>query len=106
MQGTIPLWTARVQCGYADASMHEGKKPKQRKDLNINLDRPRRLRATLMFWLFFLAIAGVLVFLLMRFTGSRLVAFGLAGGMLLYMLIAGAVASKHMSRNSSDGRFD
>jgi hypothetical protein len=86
--------------------MDARKKPNQRKDMNINLDRPRRLRATLMFWLFFLAVAGLLVFLLMRFTGSKLVALGLAGGMLLYMLIAGAVTSKHLSRNSSDRRFD
>ncbi|GEM_PF-6803913 len=86
--------------------MHLGKKPKQRKDMNINLDRPRRVRATLMFWLFFLAVAGLLAFLLMKFTGSKLVACGLAGGLLLYMLIAGAVTSKHLSQDSSDGRFD
>jgi FtsH-binding integral membrane protein len=85
---------------------NEPKKPRQRKSMDINLDRPRRLRATLTFWLFFLAIAGLLVFLLMRFTGSKLVAFGLAGGMLLYMLIAGAVTSKHLSRNPGDGRLD
>lgn len=87
-------------------SMHEGKKPKQRKDMNINLDRSRRVRATLMFWLFLLAVAALLAFLLMRFTGSKVVAFGLAGGMLLYMLIAGALTSKHLSQDSSDGRFD
>ena len=86
--------------------MHLRKKPKQRKDITINLDRPRRLRATLMFWLFFLAVAGLMAFLLMKFTGSKLVAFALAGGMLLYMLIAAAVTSKHLSQNSSDGRFD
>jgi small neutral amino acid transporter SnatA (MarC family) len=86
--------------------MHEGKKPKQRKDMNINLDRPRRVRATLTFWLFFLAVAGLLAFLLMKFTGSKMVAFGLAGGMLLYMLIAAALTSKSLSQDSSDGRFD
>ena len=86
--------------------MAEGKKPKQRKDMNINLDRPRRLRGTLMFWLFFVAIAGLLVFLLLRFTGSKLVAFGLAGGMLLYMLIAGAITSRNMSQDSSNGRLE
>ncbi len=86
--------------------MAEGKKPRQRKDMNINLDRPRRVRATLMFWVFFAAIAGLLVFLLLRFTGSKLVAFGLAGGMLLYMLIAGAITSRNMSQSSDDGRLE
>lgn len=86
--------------------MHDGKKPKKRKDMTINLDRGRRVRATLAFWLFFIAVAALLAFLLMRFTGSKLVAFGLAGGMLLYMLIAGALTSKHLSQDSSDRRFD
>lgn len=86
--------------------MPEGKKPKKRKDMSINVDRSRRVRATLTFWLFFVAVAALLAFLLMRFTGSKLVAFGLAGGMLLYMLIAGALTSKNLSQDSTDGRFD
>lgn len=85
---------------------HEGKKPRQRKAMEINLDRPRRVRSTVAFWLFLLAVAGLLAFLLMRFTGSKWIAFGLAGGMLLYMLIAGAVTSKHLSQNPGDGRLD
>lgn len=85
---------------------HVGKKQRPKKDMEINLDRSHRVWSTLTFWLFFLAMAGLLAFLLMKFTGSKLVAFGLAGGMVLYMLIAGAVTSKHMSRNPGDGRLD
>jgi hypothetical protein len=88
----------------------QGEIPKRRKDMNIHLDRPRRVRATLMFWLFLIAVAGLLALLLMRFTGSKLVAFGMAGGMLLYMLmymlIAGLAASRHLTRNSRENRFD
>jgi FtsH-binding integral membrane protein len=85
---------------------HQSKKPRERKGMEINLDRPRRVRATLTFWLFLLVVAGLLGFLLMQFTGSKLIAFGLAGGMLLYMLIAGAVTSRHLSQNPNDGRLD
>lgn len=84
----------------------DSRKRRQKKDMEINLDRPRRVFHTVSFWLFFIAMAGLLAFLLMRFTGSKLVAFGLAGGMLLYMLIAGAVTSKHLSGNPGDGRLD
>jgi FtsH-binding integral membrane protein len=85
-----------------NAEQPRHKKP----DMNINLDRPHRVRTTILFWVALLGAACLLAFMLYRFTQSMWVAFGLAGGMLLYMIIAGAVTSKHLSGNPGDGRLD
>lgn len=74
--------------------------------MNINLDRGRRIRGLIGFWLVFIAVAGLLGFLLERFTGSRILAYGMAGGMLAYMLIASSVTYRNLSKAPGDGRLD
>ncbi len=74
--------------------------------MDINLDRPRRIRTTLLYWLTLLAVGALLAFLMYRFTGSMLIAIGLAGGMLLYMIIASTITAKNLRQNPGDGRLD
>lgn len=74
--------------------------------MEINLDRPRRVRTTIIYWMVVLAVAGLLAALMARFTGSILVAVLLSGGMLAYMLIAAAITSKNLERHPGDGRLD
>ena len=62
--------------------------PHGRKPMEINLDRPSRVRGAILYVALLLAVGGGFAWLLMRFTGSKLIAFGLAGGMLAYMLVA------------------
>ncbi len=84
----------------------EKPKGKRRKSMEMNLDRGRRVRGTIGYWLALLAVGAILALLLERFTGSKLIAIALAGGMLLYMLIASAIASKNLSQAPGDGRLD
>ena len=87
--------------------MSADKKPRRSKPpMDMNLDRPQRVRSTVMYWLLLLGVDALLAFLLMQFTGSKLVAFGLAGGMLLYMVIAGAITYKSLDQSPGDGRLD
>ena len=51
-------------------------------------------------------VACLLAWMLMRFTGSKLVAIGLAGGMLLYMVIAGAITLAQPLSTARHGRLD
>ena len=60
---------------------------KVRPPMEINLDRPHRMRSLIFFTISLLALGTLLAWLLMRFTGSRLIGFGLAFGMLAYMLL-------------------
>ena len=62
-------------------------KAKTRPPMEINLDRPNRLRSLIVFTICLLTVATVFAWLLTRFTGSRLIGFGLAFGMLAYMLL-------------------
>lgn len=84
----------------------QDKPAKQRRDMELNMDRARRVRSTLLYWLLLLGAGALLGYLMLQFTGSKLIAFGLAGGMLLYMLLASAVTSKHLSETPGDGRLD
>jgi hypothetical protein len=72
----------------------------------INLDRGHHIRSFLSFWIIYLAVGAALVILLMRFTNSKLIAFGLAGGMFLYMIIAAAITSRNLEHSADDGRLD
>ena len=72
--------------------------------MDMNLDRPRRIRSTVLYWLLLLGVGALLAFLLMQFTGSKSIAFGLAGGMLLYMVIAAAITTKSLDQSPGDGR--
>ncbi len=81
-------------------------KPRRNKGMEINLDRPHRVRTTVAYWIVLLSVGCLLAWMLMRFTGSKLVAIGLAGGMLLYMVIASAITSRHLSQQPGDGRLD
>lgn len=74
--------------------------------MDINFDRSRRIRSTGLYWLVLLGVGALLAFLLMQFTGSKLIAFGLAGGMLLYMVIASAITSRNLNQSPGDGRLD
>ena len=60
---------------------------KTRPPMEINLDRPSRVRSLIVFTICVLTVATVFAWLLARFTGSRLIGFGLAFGMLTYMLL-------------------
>ncbi len=62
--------------------------PRQRKPMEINLDRPHRVRSAALFAILLLAAGGTFAWLLLRFTQSKLIAFGLTGAMLAYMLLA------------------
>jgi uncharacterized transporter YbjL len=84
----------------------EHESPKKRRDMDLHLDRAQRVRSTVLYWLLLIGVGCLLAFLLMQFTGSKLIAFGLAGGMLLYMLIASAITSKHISESQGSGRMD
>lgn len=81
-------------------------KPRKTKGMDINLDRPHRVRTAIAYWIILLGVACLLAWMLMRFTGSKLVAIGLAGGMLLYMVIAGAITSRSLSHDPNSGRLD
>jgi Na+-translocating ferredoxin:NAD+ oxidoreductase RnfA subunit len=74
--------------------------------MDINLDRPRRVRNNVAYWCVLLGVAALLTFLMERFTGSILIALGLSCGMLAYMLIMAAIASKNMHNSPGDGRLD
>jgi len=76
---------------------------KRKAPMDINFDRSRRIRSTAIYWLVLLGVGALLAFLLMQFTGSKLIAFGLAGGMLLYMVIASAITSRNLSQSPGDG---
>ena len=84
-----------------EPQMNSGHRP----DLEMNLDRPRRVRAAITYWVFLLAVAALLAFLMLRFTGSKVIAFSLSGGMLAYMLFMSAVTSKNLSKGGG-GRLD
>lgn len=86
--------------------MNFGKQRREKPAMNINLDRPHRVRVAILFWMALLCAACLLAVLLYRFTQSIWVAGGLAGGMLLYMVIAGSVTSKHLGGSPGDGRLD
>lgn len=58
-----------------------------RPQMEINLDRARRIRSLILYTICLLGIGTLFAWLLTRFTGSRLIGFGLAFGMLAYMLI-------------------
>lgn len=73
--------------------------------MEINLDRPRRVRNTIAYWLVLFAVALLLALLMVRFTGSVLIAVALSGGMLAYMLLVAAAASKNMGQKPG-GRLD
>lgn len=66
--------------------------------MEINPDRPARMRSLAVFAIFFLAVAGVFAWLLLKFTGSRLIAFGLAFGMITYMLVMAACTARNLRR--------
>ena len=74
--------------------------------MDMNLDRGRRVRSTALYWLILLGVGALLALLLMQFTGSKLIAFGLSGGMLIYMLIAAAITSKSLDQSPGDGRLN
>ena len=74
--------------------------------MDMNLDRGRRVRSTALYWLILLGVGALLAFLLMQFTHSKLIAFGLSGGMLIYMLIASAITSKSLDQSPGDGRLN
>ena len=75
-------------------------------DMEINTDRSRRIRSSITFWLFALAVGAALAVLLMQFTKSKLLAVCFAGGMLLYMLIYGAITGRNLKQSGDDGRLD
>lgn len=79
---------------------------RQDRDMDINLDRGRRFRATLGFWLLVIALALLLAYLLNEFIHSKVIAITFSAGMLLYMIIAGAITSNNLSRPPGDGRLD
>lgn len=67
-----------------------------RPPMEINLDRPRRLRSLILYTICLLGVGSLFAWLLTRFTGSRLIGFGLAFGMLAYMLIVARSASRNL----------
>jgi len=75
-------------------------------EMEINFDRGKRIRGTIFYWILLIGVAILLTVMMHRFTGSILVALGLSGGMLAYMLIMAAIASKNLSRPPGDGRLD
>jgi hypothetical protein len=89
-----------------DHPTNEDSSAESKPGMEINLDRGRRLRGSLMFWCILLAAGGVLTVLLARFTGSKLIAIGLSAGMLIYMLIAGGLTSRSLNHSMDDGRLD
>jgi hypothetical protein len=69
--------------------------------IEIHPDRSRKARSMMLFSICLLATGGLFTWLLMRFTGSSLLALGLAGGMLAYMLIV-AVWTSHNLRSPGE----
>ncbi len=64
--------------------------------MEINLDRPRRIRSLILYTICLLGIGTLFAWLLTRFTGSRLIGFGLAFGMLAYMLIVAKSTGRNL----------
>lgn len=64
--------------------------------MEINLDRPRRVRSLILYTTCVLAIGTLFGWLLMQFTGSALIGFGLAFGMLAYMLLMAKWAGRSL----------
>ena len=64
--------------------------------MEINLDRPRRVRSLILYTICILAVGTLFGWLLMSFTGSRLIGFGLAFGMLAYMLLMARWTSRNL----------
>jgi hypothetical protein len=62
--------------------------------MEIDTGRKRRWLGLFAYVVFYLAVAGLLVFLFIRFTSSYMLAFGLVGGMVAYMALMGWWASK------------
>ena len=71
----------------SEAPQKSKPKAKVQPSMEINLDRPHRMRSLILFTICLLTIGTLFAWLLMRFTGSRLIAFGLSFGMLAYMLL-------------------
>ncbi len=65
-------------------------------EMAIDPDQPNRVRSVILFILGVLAVGGLFVWLLMRFTHSPLVAFGLTFGMLTYMLVMARWTSRNL----------
>lgn len=79
--------------------------PPSQGGMEIDPQRGRRIGTTFAFWIFVLALAVLLTYLLATFTHSLAIAIAFAAGMLCYMLIAGAITSRHLSRPPGDGRL-
>jgi hypothetical protein len=74
--------------------------------MEIDVNRGRRVRGTVMYWGSIIVIGSILALLLYRFTGSLLLALLFAGGMLAYMLVMSALTSRSLSRPPGEGRLD
>ncbi len=64
--------------------------------LRIDTGRARRWKGVVAWWLCFAAVGALLAYLLMQFTHSRLLAFGLVAFMLVYMILMSAWANRNM----------
>ena len=75
-------------------------------EMDIKIDRPGRIIWGLAFWLVMILLGAFLAMLMLRFTGSRLLAYGLAVGMLGYMVLMASIAGRNLTRPPGSGRLD
>jgi hypothetical protein len=62
--------------------------------MEIPLGQRRRVVGLVSYLIFFAAVAGVLILLFVRFTGSTVLAIALVVGMVAYMAVIGHLAAK------------
>ena len=66
-------------------------------------DREKRWVGVITYAVFFAIVAGVIVVLMRRFTGSLWLAIALVTFMVAYMLLMGWLTSRHLSGSDRDG---